>query len=653
MKKNPFLSFLYIGCTENSGLKERSRSAVLSSISLISVIILITFTVVDIIEESYLISIFTGITAITITISIILVGITKKLIIGTTYVSYIAFTLFALLIFTSGSEKAGYFWIMLFPLVSIFFLGIIHGSILTLIFGILAYFLIFKITGLEALPVNVAMGGRAIGAYIGVTLFTVAFELIRIQAFNKLEQTSDNLVAKRRQTTMILNNVKQGIFLLDENLNLADERSTYFNNLFGSTTVSHSFMELIKGKLPQRDYIATKDYLELFYNKTVNPTLLTSINPIEKVLMNFDGENAEKSQVWLEFNFERILLKNGEIQILGLFKDVTTQVLLEERLTREENESLKNMESLFQIIHVNPELMEEFLKDSHDEISIINDFLKVETNETSKLINHIFASVHSIKGNAMLLGLKTIANKLKDFEDYIKELRNTKPTWRELLKLTVNLADLKHDLDGINVLIEKIIAFKGQAGGEIKNKKYIFEESLKKSLVRLGVEYNRELELDVTQYDNKLIPEKYRRLFKDSINQFVRNSVAHGIEDVEERFSKGKEPTGKIFISLKKKENVLEFIYRDDGRGLNLNKIVKSAIKKDIITVEIARKLKSSDAVKLIFNPGFSTVDDIDNLAGQGVGMNVIKNYVDNAGGKLNIKSSVGKFCEFRILLKA
>ena len=58
-----------------------------------------------------------------------------------------------------------------------------------------------------------------------------------------------------------------------------------------------------------------------------------------------------------------------------------------------------------------------------------------------------------------------------------------------------------------------------------------------------------------------------------------------------------------------------------------------------------------ADAVKLIFSPGFSTKDEVDNLSGQGVGMSVIKSHVDNAGGKLNVRSSTGKFCEFRILL--
>ncbi|MBI9098643.1 MAG: hypothetical protein JEY91_09185, partial [Spirochaetaceae bacterium] len=66
---------------------------------------------------------------------------------------------------------------------------------------------------------------------------------------------------------------------------------------------------------------------------------------------------------------------------------------------------------------------------------------------------------------------------------------------------------------------------------------------------------------------------------------------------------------------------------------------------------EQVKNLSGSDAVKLIFHPGFSTSQSVDQVAGQGIGMNIVKKHVDTAGGKLNIKTSSGKFCEFKILL--
>jgi chemotaxis protein histidine kinase CheA len=309
------------------------------------------------------------------------------------------------------------------------------------------------------------------------------------------------------------------------------------------------------------------------------------------------------------------------------------------------------MENLFQIIHVNSDLMEEFLKDTSEEISFINELLKVETGETSDTINKIFQRIHSVKGNALLLGLNSIANKLKEFEDYLKELQNSDPTWRELLKVTVNLAELKHDISQINELIDKIILFQKKVGEDVKNKKYIFEESLKKSLTKLGVEYNKDVNLDLTDYDMDIIPEKYRRLFKDSVNQFIRNSLAHGIEEREVRIKQKKDPQGKIKVSIKNIDDKIEFIYRDDGQGLNINNIKKAAVEKKGYSEQQVKKLSGADAVKLIFSPGFSTSESVDKLSGQGIGMSVIKSHVDKVGGKLNIKSSSGNFCEFRILL--
>ncbi|MBI9100678.1 MAG: Hpt domain-containing protein, partial [Spirochaetaceae bacterium] len=564
MKNNIFYSLLYNGLPENANLREKYQSAVLNSISVISVIILIYFTYIDILQDKKFIAIFTTITALTITASIVIVGLTKKLIIGKVYVTLIAFSLFSFLIYSSGPERAGYFWIVLFPLVSIFFLGLRAGSILTIIFGITSVIFIFKIPGMVDIPVIIPMGIRAIGAYIGVSCFTVAYELIRNNTFQQLEKTSGDLLSKRKQTTMILNNVKQGIFLLDENLDLEDERSTYFNELFKGVETSHSFLDLIEDKIPQLDFNATKDYLELFFNNTVNPELLRTINPLEKILMNFGNDKINPNQNWLEFDFERIVLEDGKIQILGLFKNITEQVLLEEQLNREETESSKKMENLFQIIHVSPELMDEFLKDTEDEIKKINDILKVETDEISAVINHIFAIVHGIKGNALLLGLNSIGNKLTNFEEFIKELKQAEPTWRELLHLTINLAELKQETDGIKELIDKIVSFQSKIGDSQKNRKYIFEETLKKAIRRLAADYDKEIILDLEEYNNEIIPDKYRRLFKDSITQLVRNSIVHGIETKEERVDNRKKPEGKISISLKEKKNNLEFIFKDD-----------------------------------------------------------------------------------------
>lgn len=652
MFKKLVLKVFLNGISPESGLRDKSRSAVFNSISIFGFFILIYFTIVDIKNNDFLVASITGSTSLLIIFCILIVGLTKKINIGTTFITILSFLLFLMILYTQNTERAGYFWIMLFPLISIFFMGLLAGSIVTFIFGIIAALLMFKIPSVHNLPLINGMAERAIGAYIGVTLFTAAFEFIRYKAFTDLEATSIDLVEKRRQTTMILNNVKQGIFLLNEQLILEEEKSSYFSKLFGNIEPNTTFIDLIKDKLPQRDFIATKDYLELFFNKTVNPALLSSINPIDKIMMNFNINETESSQLWLEFSFERIELINGEIQILGLFKDVTDQVLLEEQLQKEESESLENMENLFQIIHINPELMDEFLKDTNDEIGKINDLLKVESNDTQKIINFVFAVIHGIKGNAMLLGLNSLATKLKDFEDYIKELQITNPTWRELLKLTVNLAELKHDIDKITELIDKIINFQSKVGDSIQNRKYIFSESLKKSLSRLSKEYNKDVILNLDEYNIDLIPEKYRRLLKDSINQFIRNSIAHGIENKDERIQKSKNPIGTITIALSKVDDKLHLTYRDDGQGLNINKIKDVAINKKGFEKTYIDNLSNQDVVKLIFHPGFSTTDKIDNLSGQGIGMSVIKNHIDKVGGKLNIKSSIGKFCEFRIVLQ-
>jgi len=139
-------------------------------------------------------------------------------------------------------------------------------------------------------------------------------------------------------------------------------------------------------------------------------------------------------------------------------------------------------------------------------------------------------------------------------------------------------------------------------------------------------------------------------LISDPIIHLIRNSLDHGIESKEVRVAAGKDPIGKIEISVFQDDGNVVFEVADDGHGLDHQKILKKAIEKNLIPSD--SKLSNDEIGKLIFLPGFSTNDAVNEISGRGVGMDVVKSAVeDRAGGVVEIKSTLGKGSVFRLRL--
>lgn len=144
-----------------------------------------------------------------------------------------------------------------------------------------------------------------------------------------------------------------------------------------------------------------------------------------------------------------------------------------------------------------------------------------------------------------------------------------------------------------------------------------------------------------------------RRGVKDVLIQLVRNSLAHGIETPAERTAAGKAPAGAISIAASRDESgALRLRYSDDGRGLDPALLRKRALEGGVIG-ETAQ-IDDASAVGLIFRPGFTTLEPSDEVAGRGIGMDIIKQHVvDEAHGEISIRSDPGRYLEFELTFPA
>ncbi len=134
-----------------------------------------------------------------------------------------------------------------------------------------------------------------------------------------------------------------------------------------------------------------------------------------------------------------------------------------------------------------------------------------------------------------------------------------------------------------------------------------------------------------------------------AFEHLLRNCVAHGIESPAARSAAGKDPTGTVLISLGYEGNDVSVQFHDDGAGLDLPRIREKALQQGLISPN--QQLSDAEAANLIFMPGFSTAGQVTELAGRGIGMDVVRSEVNALGGRIETKTVAGQGTTFKLVL--
>ena len=129
----------------------------------------------------------------------------------------------------------------------------------------------------------------------------------------------------------------------------------------------------------------------------------------------------------------------------------------------------------------------------------------------------------------------------------------------------------------------------------------------------------------------------------------IRNAIVHGLETPDERRAAGKPETGELVVDVKPEGNEIVIVVSDDGAGLNLKRIRERAIERDLVTPD--QELSDRELMELIFQPGFTTVTEVTELAGRGVGMDVVRAELASFGGRVAIASEPGRGTRFTLYL--
>ena len=467
----------------------------------------------------------------------------------------------------------------------------------------------------------------------------------------RLKDRNVDLIQAKKDTDNILNNVKDGLFVINKDLKIGSQYSAALEKILEERSLAgRSIIAYMRRKVPRRIVTTLKDYLSLLFDPSIDGESLHVLNPLSQIRVDFNHTKSKQQAKYLTFNFRRIYNNENISDIIVSVNDVTEQVILAKNLEESKEQSKKQMDWLFTILNIDSQMLQEFMTSSEEEINVVRDSIEKGTLQISSDI--IYRSIHLIKGNASMLGMDFVANQAHTIEESLVLLRGNKSGKREIQdKLLQQLEEFFAAFDQIKNLIDRIGNFHIKFRPTRKHETDVLFKSIFNLISTLGKKYDKKIDLDYSEYNFSIVPHHHRLLIRDILVQLTRNSIYHGIENSEERRSKNKNLKGNIHISNSVKDHSFILSLKDDGRGLQLERIKQMAIESGMYSAAQINKFTKKQVAELIFLPGLTTTEDIDITAGRGIGMDIIKNKVEKIGGSILIESKQDLYTMFTIVL--
>lgn len=339
-----------------------------------------------------------------------------------------------------------------------------------------------------------------------------------------------------------------------------------------------------------------------------------SIGDIIDSFNDIDEKNLEEKSMTFIFTtvLEKKLLPLALNISESLITEVDSNLYKSKKLKDLHKEDITKEESLDSIRNN----IEDNIKNN---LSISNDeSIRVNVNLLNELLN---------LSSEMVLNRNQL---MKAMESHKDEIDGIKPILHNIDRLTTNIQ-------------EKTMQTRMQSIGNIFNKLPRLVRDLSKSL-------DKSVELKTIGEDVEL-DKSIIESISDPLNHLIRNAIGHGLEKEEDRKNSGKPLIGNILVKAYHKGGHVNIEIIDDGRGIDCNKIKSIAIKKKLVDESEIENMDESQILEMIFEPGFSTSNEITNISGRGVGMDVVKTNIEKLGGSIDISTKLNKGTNITLIL--
>ncbi len=480
---------------------------------------------------------------------------------------------------------------------------------------------------------------------------TVLLELDR-QRRTMAEQNAALQLAKKN-TDSILQNVKEGLFLMDRDFCIYPEYSRALEDILGRSDIGRTcFPDIIREHITAEEHAALLDYLGLCFDPDTDDNVLIDLNPLLDIEFNFTSGKIGRSVKYLSFDSRRIYHDEKISQLIFTVNDHTEHVLLKKKLAVSEEQSKKQMEWFFSILHVDPKLLKDFVDSTEQSLLNLQErYGTLSRNLKDKtLLEEMYRCLHQIKGNAAILNLEYFMLEAHQTEEIITGLQKSNPVKIEDIEpLQEHFDNFHSGISEINRLIAKLSQIYQHFRPKRKYEIEMLLQSIKNLIDNLSRSDNKDVELVYENFNGISIPYNCRLNLKDILVQLIRNAIIHGIESPIERKKAGKPKKGKIEVTTFKTDNSIGFKLSDDGRGLQFDRLKKVAEKSGNWSKKEIAMWNKEKLCSIIFLPGITTSAQAGIHAGRGIGMDLIQKMVNEQSGSISVRSEPGRYTEFTI----
>jgi len=321
-----------------------------------------------------------------------------------------------------------------------------------------------------------------------------------------------------------------------------------------------------------------------------------------------------------------------------------------------------------EVVRIGAEVLDTLVNLSGENI-IFRGRVEEQLSEFTQFLDEMDATVERLQGQVRRLGTETEAqiDYRREQIEASGEADNFDPLemdrYSHLQQLTGSLMESASDLHDLKeTLNEKLIGTEtlllhqsrintDLQEGLMKTRMVPFARivpRLRRIVRQVGIELGKKVELRMDNIQGEMDRSVLDRMVAP-LEHMIRNSVDHGIENEAERLKAGKPASGSIVITTYRQGGDIVIHLADDGRGLDVEKIRRRALEKDLIVEDAA--LSAYEIAQFIFHPGFTTSDSVSQISGRGVGLDVVNSEVRQCGGRVDIETSAGFGTQFTIVL--
>ena len=490
---------------------------------------------------------------------------------------------------------------------------------------------------------------------IGMVLVLINFGLLLLHFLKKLKRSDAATEEAKKETDEILSTVNEGFFLVDEDLNLGHQNSAAMSRILKREIIPSSpFLSLLKDKVSQQTLDTAHEYIKLLFTKRIRENLASDLNPLLRLEIDLSDYADTQDIRYLNITFKRVQAEGKISHLLGTLADITDQVRLEVLLKTAEAKSKDEMELLSRILQSNPLQIKEFLLDTKKLLLSINTLFEKSKTDSDylEIINQSLPAIHKLKGDASVIGNDVFVGMVHEFELILKTTQSGgRLTPRNLLPVTIHINTMLSKINMVSTIIDrisKLVPIMSESPSIPRNIQW--QEDFNRLKNKICKDLNKVADIHMNTVNLDLIEDSCARRIHDICIQMLRNALVHGIEHAAERELSGKDNTGNINISIIAQHETTDVVIRDDGRGLAIDKIRQSLLKNKHYTREQLAEMDDKAIILSIFSTGVTTAAELTEHAGNGVGLNIVKQAIFDLGGRLMIGSRISRYTEFRII---